>query len=42
MTTINLKAYVPRHDLYIEKETEINEEIERLRLAQRRWFHVAT
>jgi len=24
---------VPRHDLYIEKETEINEEIERLRLA---------
>ena len=27
------EAYVPRHDLYIEKETEINEEIERLRLA---------
>ncbi len=26
------EAYVPRHDLYIEKETEINEEIERLRL----------
>jgi excinuclease ABC subunit B len=24
---------VPRHDLYIEKETDINEEIERLRLA---------
>src|SRR5512139_3143082 len=27
------EAYVPRHDLYIEKDTEINEEIERLRLA---------
>jgi excinuclease ABC subunit B len=27
------EAYVPRHDLYIEKETEVNEEIERLRLA---------
>jgi excinuclease ABC subunit B len=27
------EAYVPRHDLYIEKETEINDEIERLRLA---------
>ncbi len=27
------EAYVPRRDLYIEKETEINEEIERLRLA---------
>ncbi len=27
------EASVPRHDLYIEKETEINEEIERLRLA---------
>jgi len=27
------EAYIPRHDLYIEKETEINEEIERLRLA---------
>jgi excinuclease ABC subunit B len=27
------EAYVPRHDLYIEKETEINQEIERLRLA---------
>ncbi|MFC1936159.1 excinuclease ABC subunit UvrB [Chloroflexota bacterium] len=27
------EAYVPRHDLYIEKETAINEEIERLRLA---------
>ncbi len=27
------EAYVPRQDLYIEKETEINEEIERLRLA---------
>jgi excinuclease ABC subunit B len=26
------EAYVPRHDLYIEKETEINEEINRLRL----------
>ena len=26
------EAYVPRHDFYIEKETEINEEIERLRL----------
>jgi len=23
------EAYVPRHDLYIEKETEINEEIDR-------------
>ena len=27
------EAYVPQHDLYIEKETEINDEIERLRLA---------
>ncbi len=27
------EAYVPRHDLYIEKEVDINEEIERLRLA---------
>ncbi|MDH5508692.1 MAG: DEAD/DEAH box helicase family protein, partial [Anaerolineae bacterium] len=27
------EAYVPRNDLYIEKETEINEQIERLRLA---------
>jgi len=27
------EAYIPRHDLYIEKETDINEEIERLRLA---------
>src|SRR5574338_880220 len=27
------EAYVPAHDLYIEKETEINEEIDRLRLA---------
>jgi excinuclease ABC subunit B len=27
------EAYVPSHDLYIEKETEINEEIDRLRLA---------
>ncbi len=27
------EAYVPRNDLYIEKETEINEQIERMRLA---------
>jgi len=27
------EAYVPKKDLYIEKETDINEEIERLRLA---------
>jgi excinuclease ABC subunit B len=27
------EAYVPRNDLFIEKETQINEEIERLRLA---------
>lgn len=27
------ESYIPRQDLYIEKETEINEEIERLRLA---------
>lgn len=27
------EAYMPRHDLYIEKETDINVEIERLRLA---------
>jgi len=27
------EAYVPRHDLYIEKEATINEEIDRLRLA---------
>ena len=26
------EAYVPRHDLYIEKSTDINEQIERLRL----------
>lgn len=27
------EAYVPHHDLFIEKETDINEEIDRLRLA---------
>lgn len=27
------EAYVPRHDLHIEKQTEINEHIDRLRLA---------
>ena len=27
------EAYVPRHDLYIEKSTDINEQIERLRLS---------
>jgi excinuclease ABC subunit B len=27
------EAYVPRHDLFIEKETAVNDEIERLRLA---------
>ncbi len=27
------EAYVPRHDLYIEKEVDTNEEIDRLRLA---------
>ncbi len=27
------EAYVPRHDLYIEKEVDINDEIDRLRLA---------
>jgi excinuclease ABC subunit B len=27
------ESYVPRNDLYIEKETDINEEIEKLRLA---------
>ena len=27
------EAYVPRHDLYIEKDASINQEIERLRLA---------
>lgn len=27
------EAYVPRHDLYIEKETDINEDIDRMRLA---------
>jgi len=27
------EAYVPRHDLYIEKDADINEEISRLRLA---------
>ncbi len=26
------EAYVPRHDLFIEKETKINDEIDRLRL----------
>ncbi len=27
------EAYVPRHDLYIEKETDINEDIDRMRLS---------
>ncbi len=27
------EAYIPRHDLYIEKDSSINEEIDRLRLA---------
>ena len=27
------EAYIPRHDLYIEKETQINQEIDRLRLS---------
>ncbi|NJM41456.1 MAG: DEAD/DEAH box helicase family protein, partial [Anaerolineae bacterium] len=27
------EAYVPRHDLYIEKDSSINDEIDRLRLA---------
>ncbi|HRU95018.1 MAG TPA: DEAD/DEAH box helicase family protein, partial [Anaerolineae bacterium] len=27
------EAYLPQHDLYIEKDADINEEIERLRLA---------
>lgn len=27
------EAYVPRHDLFIEKQTEINEQIQRLRLS---------
>jgi excinuclease ABC subunit B len=27
------EAYVPRHDLFIEKDSDVNEEIERLRLA---------
>ncbi|MEE9599473.1 MAG: excinuclease ABC subunit UvrB [Anaerolineales bacterium] len=27
------EAYVPHHDLFIEKETDVNEDIERLRLA---------
>jgi excinuclease ABC subunit B len=27
------EAYVPRHDLYIEKDSDVNEEIERLRLS---------
>ncbi len=27
------EAYVPQHDLYIEKETQINEDIDRLRLS---------
>ncbi len=27
------EAYVPRHDLYVEKESDINEEIDRLRLS---------
>src|SRR5258708_32506159 len=27
------EAYIPGHDLYVEKESDINEEIERLRLA---------
>ncbi|MCD4686530.1 MAG: excinuclease ABC subunit UvrB [Anaerolineae bacterium] len=27
------EAYMPRHDLYIEKETQINEDIDRLRLS---------
>jgi excinuclease ABC subunit B len=27
------ESYIPRHDLYIEKQTDINEQIERLRIA---------
>lgn len=29
------ESYVPRHDLYIEKQTEINAQIERLRIASK-------
>jgi excinuclease ABC subunit B len=29
------ESYVPRHDLYIEKQTQINEHIERLRVASK-------
>ncbi|HEX2619329.1 MAG TPA: DEAD/DEAH box helicase family protein, partial [Phototrophicaceae bacterium] len=29
------EAYVPRHDLFIEKQTQINEQIERLRIASK-------
>ena len=31
MITINLKAYMPQTDTYIEKDTEINEKIEQMR-----------
>ncbi len=33
------EAYVPRHDLYIEKQTEINETIDRLRLSTTASLH---
>ena len=32
MTIINLKAYIPQTDTYIEKDTEVNERIEKMRL----------
>ena len=32
-TTITSREFTSRHDLYIEKETQINDEIDRLRLA---------
>ncbi len=32
MTTINLRDYIPQTDTYIEKDTEVNEKIEKMRL----------
>lgn len=32
-TTTNLEAYIPRQDLFIEKDSSINDELERLRLS---------
>ena len=32
MTIISLRDYIPQTDTYIEKDTEVNEKIEKMRL----------